>query len=102
MDVDFNKLENSGVQMPPTESCGINSVDWLDKRLVKIMYGKSGGAIPGIGEVNISAMYEIKNKSQMENKSTCAHAGIPQILHFSAGPILHVVHHTAAYAPITR
>jgi hypothetical protein len=59
-DVDFSKLEKSGVQMPPPESSGISSVVWLDTREVKIMYGESECTISGIGKENILAKCELK------------------------------------------
>jgi hypothetical protein len=60
--VDFNKLEKSGVQMPPPERSGIDSVIWLDSRVVKIIYGESECTISSIGEANILAKCKLKSK----------------------------------------
>ena len=57
---DFNKLEKSGVKMPPPESSDIDSVIWLNIRAAKIKYGKSECTISGIGEENIFAKCELR------------------------------------------
>ncbi len=61
-DVDFNKLEKSGVKMPPPERSGIDSVIWLDIREAKIIYGESECTISGIGEASIFTKCELKGK----------------------------------------
>lgn len=60
--VDFNKLEKSGVKMPPPERSGVDSVIWIDIREAKIRYGASECTISGIGEANIFAKCELKNE----------------------------------------
>jgi hypothetical protein len=58
-DVDFNKLEKSGVQMPPAEQSGIDSVVWLDAHTATIRYGASECTISDIGKATILAQCEL-------------------------------------------
>lgn len=57
-EVDFNELEAAGLEMPPPERSGIDSVVWLSIRTAKIRYGESECAVDGIGEPDISAKCE--------------------------------------------
>ena len=59
-DIDFNKLEKSGVLMPPSYCSSIDSVVWLDTSVVKIMYGDSECTISDLGKTKILANCELK------------------------------------------
>ncbi|MGB7650353.1 MAG: hypothetical protein WBL62_04020 [Gallionella sp.] len=58
--VDFDALNKAGVQMPPPELSGIDSVSWIDANTAKIMYGERECTISAIGSVVISAVCQLK------------------------------------------